>query len=436
MNEFDSQVIEHQMHLQGFIPEADVYNADIIIFNTCCVRDTADQKVYGRLGEFKDEERQRPERVIAVCGCLAQKDKESLSKKFPQIDLVLGTNNLSKLGNLISEICERKKGVKGWPKAKLIADIGDAPEEVTAKRENKLTAYIPISIGCDCFCTYCIVPYVRGGLKSKPLEVIVKEAEKLAKDGCKEIFLLGQNVNAYGVDMGKNNFVELLKRINDIDDIQRIRFMSPHPKDFTFDQVKEIAKLAKICRHIHLPLQAGDDLILKQMKRGYSTEDFYNLACAIREYFGGNCGITTDVIVGFPNEKEIQFENTLKFVEKMQFDGAFMFAYSKRTNTPAAKIDDKVPHDEKLQRLHKLIEAQNNITRDKNKKLIGKTLDVLFEGRTKKKKEKNMYAGRSDCGRNVAFPGSDDLIGKIIPVKITDAFTWGIIGETDKGASV
>jgi len=277
---------------------------------------------------------------------------------------------------------------------------------------------------------------VRGGLKSKPLEVIVKEAEKLAKEGCKEIFLLGQNVNAYGVDVGKNNFVELLKRINDIDNIQRIRFMSPHPKDFTFDDVKEIAKLSKVCRHIHLPLQAGDDLILKQMKRGYSAEHFYNLVCAIREHFGEGCAVTTDIIVGFPNETEEQFENTLKLVEKAQFDGAFMFAYSKRTNTPAAKIDDKLPREEKFQRLHKLIETQNNITRDKNRKLIGKALDVLVEGRTKKKKDKNMYAGRSDCNRNMAFLGNDDLIGKIIPVKITDAFTWGVIGEPAKGVNV
>ncbi|MFH1452891.1 MAG: tRNA (N6-isopentenyl adenosine(37)-C2)-methylthiotransferase MiaB [Armatimonadota bacterium] len=424
MNEFDSQVIEHQMQSSGFIPEENVKAADIIIFNTCCVRENADQKVYGRLGEFKELKRNNPDLIIAVCGCLAQKDKNELLKRFDNVNLVLGTNNLSRLGSEIVKISEENNPIQ-----RLIEDLEGDPEEVDAKRNNNFSAYIPISIGCDCFCTFCIVPYVRGRLRSKPVDVIVKEAEKLAGLGYKEIFLLGQNVNAYGVDRGESEFTELLKRVNDIDGIERIRFTSPHPKDFTVEQVKEISKLDKVCRQIHLPLQSGDDLILKRMKRGYTSSQFYELASAIREYFGPECSITTDIIVGFPNEEEAHFENTLKMAEKVEFDNAFMFAYSKRSGTPAARIEDNVSHEEKMRRLYKLIEVQNNITQKKNLGLIGKELSVMVEGEAKKNKDNNMLEGRSSCGRRVVFEGAKSLIGEIIPVKIKEAFIWGVKGE-------
>lgn len=423
MNEYDSERIRFALESLEYQATKDPAGADIIIFNTCCVRQNADDKVYGRLGELKRLKQKKPSLIIIVCGCLAQKDKSELLKRFPYLNLVVGTFQINSLIELIKDVSLNHKQ---------ILKTDESPDhldpEFPALRQSKVSALVPIIWGCDCKCTFCIVPYVRGPLKSRPIEDILAEVKTSLSNGYKEITLVGQNVTAYGQNLGNIKFLDLLQRINDIPQNFRLRFISPHPKDFDVDLIRGLGKLNKVCPHIHLPLQAGDDLILKQMKRGYTAKQFIELVNSLRKCFPG-VAITTDIIVGFPTETEEQFKNTLKVVQEVQFDSAFMFAYSPRSGTPAVKIPETITREEKMVRLNKLIKIQNDITSKKNKALVGEIVEVLPESKSKKNPE--FLAGHTPNLKNVAFPGTEDLMGKLVKVKIKKAYTWGLMGERE-----
>jgi tRNA-2-methylthio-N6-dimethylallyladenosine synthase len=418
MNEYDSEVIAAAVESMGAQSTDDEHEADLIIFNTCCVRNNADVKVYGRLGQYRHLKEKNPNLSIIVCGCLAQKDREEMAKRFPQVDLVLGTHNLRDLIPLIEEV--RAKGP--------IVRVDDDGAEFLnpSTRKDGMTAYIPISIGCDCFCTYCIVPYVRGKLKSRPFDEIITESEKLAEQGFREIFLLGQNVNTYGGDLpDKPTFTELLTRINEVKGITRIRFTSPHPKDFQQDLIESLGKLKNVCESVHLPLQAGSDTVLKRMNRRYDKKKYLEIVKGLRNSVPG-IALSTDLIVGFPGETDEEFEEGLAFISEVGFDQAFMFAYSPREGTAAAKMPD-LSEDVKMNRLYKLIEMQNNITRAKNEKQVGRTVEVLVESISRKNPDR--VTGRTRTNKVVNFQGNESDISTFLNVKLTEGFTWGFIGE-------
>ncbi|MEQ8189272.1 MAG: tRNA (N6-isopentenyl adenosine(37)-C2)-methylthiotransferase MiaB [Candidatus Eremiobacterota bacterium] len=419
MNLNDSEVIESMMEKLHCSKAKKPEDATIIIFNTCCVREGVDEKVYGRIGDYKRLKRINPSLLIIVCGCLAQKDGEAMIERAPHIDLVLGPNQLGNLPGLISRAREgfSHEVHTEWD----IAEPGYLP-----RRASKITAWVPISYGCDNYCSFCIVPYVRGRERSRPLSDIVEEIKKLAGEGYKEVTLLGQNVNSYGKGLpGDVNFGHLLSEVNTIEGIERIRFTTSHPKDFKGEYIELISKLDKLCEWFHLPLQAGDDEVLKNMNRGYTVGDYRRLVENIRSHIPKAC-ISTDLIVGFPGETEEQFENTLKFVSEISYDQAFMFKYSIRSGTEAAEMTCHIDEEEKQRRLAKLIDMQNNITQKKNVSMEGETVEVLAEGRTKK--NPNRYSGRTRGNKLVAFDSFEDVTGKLVPVKIDKGYTWGLVG--------
>ncbi len=422
MNEYDSEFISSILESHGCIPVEHDEDADIIILNTCCVRDTADQKVYGRLGQYKNLKRKKPNLTLVVCGCLAQKDKAKLQNRFPHVDLVLGTQNLHEIVPAIEEARVSRLVLK--------VDEEGATFLTPVVRKNPVRAYITISIGCDCFCSFCIVPYVRGRLKSRPLEDVLKEARDAASKGYKEIFLLGQNVNTYGDDLPhKPTFAYLLEKLNEIDGIQRIRFTSPHPKDFSKDLIEALGKLDKVCEWVHLPLQSGSDTVLKRMNRKYDTKRFKEIVDGLRSSIDG-VAISTDIIVGFPCETDEEFEESLSFIKSIEFDQAFMFAYSIRSGTAAAKMKNQIPKEIKMARLYRLIDLQNEITRRKNESEVGREVEVLVESISKKKSD--VVTGRTRTNKVVNFKGDESLIGKLVWVKLKKAYTWGFMGEMMK----
>ena len=419
MNEYDSEVIASLVESLGGVPVEKEEDADIILFNTCCVRKKADSKVYGRLGKYKELKRENPDLIIVVTGCLAQKDGAEMIKRFPHVDIVLGTHNLQELVPLLQEAGESGSVTR--------VDEEGAQFLNPAPRKQGLTGYIPISIGCDCFCTYCIVPYVRGRLKSRPLSQVVAEAEKLVKEGFKEIFLLGQNVNTYGFDLeDKPTFTTLLNEINNIEGVRRIRFTSPHPKDFSPELIKAIGSLENVCECVHLPLQSGSDRVLKLMNRKYDRQRYREIVRALREE-EPTLSFSTDIIAGFPGETAEDFEESLEFIKEMQFDQAFMFAYSLRDGTAAATMPNHVPHDEKMERLNRLIQMQNDISRAKNETKVGNVVECLVE--CVSKKNDSRVTGRTRSNRVVNFPGDESMVGDFVDVKLIEAFTWGWMGE-------
>lgn len=423
MNEADSEVIAELMDSMNYRKSDTPQKADCIIFNTCCVRENADLKVYGRLGEFKELKRRNPNLRIVVCGCLAQKDANNLVRKFPQVDVVLGTSRLGRLPLAMARFEETKKTIVE------VASLKErAIEELSAQRKGSFSTWLPISFGCDNFCTFCIVPFVRGRLRSRTLASIVREAKQLATQGYKEITLLGQNVNEYGYDLKNGyavDFGAILEDLDKISGIERIRFTTSHPKDFSLELVDRIFKLNHVCEHFHLPLQAGDDELLRQMRRGYTVKEYLSLVDKIRSLMP-EASITTDLIVGFPGETEKQFQNTLEVVKKVRFNTAFMFTYSPREGTKAASYENQVPEKEKLERLHLLIKLQNAITEEKNKEEEGKTREVLVEGWSKKNSFK--LTGRTRDNRIVVFEGITDEIGKLKDVRIKKGHLWGTEG--------
>ncbi len=422
MNEYDSELIAWLLEQKHYIATPAADDADVVIFNTCCIRDKADQKVYARLGEFKRTKALKPDQILVVAGCLAQKDGERFIERFPQVDVVVGTHNLQDIPSLIDSV---RSGNKPLVKVDREGDHFTLP----AAPRTKYRAMVTISMGCNQWCTFCIVPYVRGKLKSRPKEQIVSEVNRLTEEGYQEILLLGQNVNDYGRDLGLGyDFSHLLRELAGIRRLRRLRFTSPHPAYFSDEVIQAMVDNPSVCEHVHLPLQAGDDAVLKRMRRGYTADEFLELLDKMRTAIP-NLSVTTDIIVGFPGETEAQFQRTLEVVKQARFTSAFMFAFSPRPGTPGSLFKDQIPHEVKMDRLHRLIELQNSISMQENKQLLGEVFEVLVEGVSKK--DHRRLSGRTRCNRLVHFPvtSKEDLTGKLIEVRLDEAYTWGFVGS-------
>ena len=424
MNEHDSEKIKGMLESVGFTSCDVLESADIVILNTCAIRENAHDKVFGFLGVLKHlKDTTNPNLLVGVCGCMAQEEvvvKEILSK-YKYVDFVCGTHNLDNLLSIIKNKIDTNQ-----MQVEVESYEGDIVENIPVDRDSKYSAWVDIIYGCDKFCTYCIVPYTRGSQRSRKKEDILEEIKKLKEDGYKEVTLLGQNVNAYGKDLYDNyNLANLLKDVSDIG-IDRIRFVTSHPWDFTDEMVDVIAERDNIMPYIHLPLQSGSNKILKLMNRRYTKEEYLKLYNSIREKVK-NSSITTDIIVGFPGETEEDFEETLDVVNKCKFDGAFTFAFSKRENTPAALMKETVSEEEKLDRLHRLNEVVNKYSNIANKKMMGKTVKCLVTSLSDK--DKNKVCGYTENMKLVNIKGDKSLIGKIVNVKITDTKSFSLDGE-------
>jgi len=420
MNEYDSEVIAGILQKEGYRTTSDLKKADLVVVNTCYVREKVRHKVFSFLGELKKIKLQNPSLIIGVGGCLAQKDPYQIKRRAPYVDIIWGTSNLHLLPDLLRIAKEGKTPVIEVKEEAL-------PDTFPILRKKNFSVYIPVIRGCNNFCTYCNVPYVRGREKSRPLSSILEEVKKAVDRGCREVIFLGQNVNSYGRDLPeKVDFAHLLSKINDVEGICRIRFTTSHPKDLSDRLISAMAELDKVCEHLHLPLQAGSDRILKLMRRGYTAEDYLELVDKVRE-FVPDISITTDLIVGFPGETEKDFEDTLYMVEKVRFDGAFTFAYSSIPGTRAAEFENQVPEEIKRKRLRKLIELQQRITEEKNKFWVGKEVEVLVEGTSKK--DVGMLEGRTRHNKMVIFKDDKTLTGELVRVKIKQAGCWALKGE-------
>ena len=390
MNESDTEHYAGQLEELGYKAVSDYHGADVILVNTCCVRESAEKKIAGKIGELKAEKKRNPECVICVAGCMAQKDGEKLQKKHPQVDLLLGTAYVNDFKQLLLDFLADRKGI-----AYTDLTIHQSEFEGHRVRQSSFAAWIPIMYGCNNFCTYCMVPYVRGRERSRSIENIVEEIEAAVKEGYKEFTLLGQNVNSYGKDLGdKEAFAKLLRRVNEIPGVERIHYMTSHPRDMSEEVIKAVAECEHVCENFHVPFQAGSSEILRRMNRGYTKEKYLELIKLIRKYVP-DAAITTDIIVGFPGETEEDFAETLDVVEQVGFTSAFTFIYSKRSGTPAAKMDNQVPLPVKKERLNRLMALQNAKSVACHEQLIGKTVEVLAEGPSK---QADVWTGRSRTG--------------------------------------
>ncbi len=426
MNEHDSEKIAGLLEAMGYEPAQDREEADLILFNTCSVRDNPERKVYGQVSDLKGLKQRKPDLKIGICGCMVQQPEElaGIKTKLPHVDLVFGTHNIHELPELL-----RKVSIGEGPVVAVQEDSDEVVEGLPVKRESRLKAWVNITYGCNNFCSYCIVPYVRGREKSRDPEEIKAEVAALGEDGCKEITLLGQNVNSYGRDLPADrrvDFADLLRMLNPVPGIDRIRFTTSHPKDLSDKMIAAMRESDKVCEHLHLPLQSGSNRILKLMNRGYTAEKYLALVGKLREAIP-EISLTTDLIVGFPGETEEDFEETLRMVRQVQFDGAFTFIYSPRKGTPAAKMADQVPEDVKRERIYRLIEVQQEISRIKNEEYDGRTVEVLVEGESKTNLE--MLTGRTRTNKLVHFAGDPRLTGELVRVKITNVHTWSLYGD-------
>ena len=423
MNERDAETIGGLLNNLNYQHTNTINDADIIIIHTCCVRESAENKIFGKVGELKHLKKNKPNLIIAVCGCMVQQ-KDTAAKlisKAPHIDIVFGTHNLHQLPQLIEQhLLVGQSIIEVWDEAQEIV------ENLPAKRDGKYKAYVNIAYGCDNYCTYCIVPYVRGRERSRLPKDIISEIELLANDGYKEIILLGQNVNSYGKDLDLNiDFSDLLKMVDQVPEIWRIRFMTSHPKDFTEKVALTVKDSQKICPHIHLPVQAGSNRILEKMNRNYTKEQYLKLIDIIKKEMPHG-SITTDIIVGFPGETEENFSDTLEVVKKSRFDASYTFLYSKRSGTPAATMDEQIDAEIKKKRLQSLMDLQNKISLELNQELVGNIVEVLVEGPSKTNQQ--LLTGRTKTNKVVVFPGDEKLIGKLCHVEINEAKTWNLVG--------
>ena len=432
LNENDSEKLCGMIEQMGYEPTDKYQEADLVVFNTCCVRENAEDRLFGKLGELKKIKEEKGT-IIAIGGCMMQQKHitQKLHESYPFVDIIFGTHTLHKLPENVYKILESNKKIED------ILDIeGKVYEGLPIKRESNIKASVTIMYGCNNFCTYCIVPYVRGRERSRHPKDILKEVKTLAKKGYKEIMLLGQNVNSYLVAEnwrkeakqynGVNSFATLLREINKIEGIERIRFVSPHPKDFTDDVIEAISECEKVCKLIHLPLQSGSTQVLKRMNRKYPKEQYLELVEKMKRKIP-NLTLSTDIIVGFAGETEEDFKDTLDIVNKVRFEQVYMFIYSKREGTPGAKMENQIPEKikhERFNRLKALVESQIS---ENNQKYIGTVQKVLIEGKSKNNKQ--TYTGRTDSNKVVIIEGTDELIGKVINVKIVSEHMWYLKGE-------
>lgn len=425
MNLHESEKISGILSGMGMTAVNEPESADVVVFNTCCIRDTAERRALGNIGKMKELKKKNKNLLIVVTGCMTQQNgfAENMKERYQYVDVILGTHNISDLENQIRIRLEKKKRV-----AAVLDTDGYIDDETTpVTRTSFPNAWVNINYGCNNFCTYCIVPYVRGRERSRDMKSIISECEKLINDGYKEITLLGQNVNSYGNDVSDENvnFANLLKEVAKIDGKFRIRFMTSHPKDLTEDVVKAIRDNDKICNNIHLPIQAGSNSVLKNMNRRYTREHYLGLIDMIRRYLP-DCGITTDIMVGFPYETEEDFLDTMDIVEKVRFSTAFTFIYSVRKGTQAAEMP-QIPYEIKQNRIKRLIARQNEITEEISKDYVGNVYEILVEGMQEKK---NGYVvGRTESGRLVSAKGDESMIGEFKNVKITAVKNAQLLGE-------
>lgn len=425
MNLHESEKISGILSGMGMSAVNEPENADVVVFNTCCIRDTAERRALGNIGKMKELKKKNKNLLIVVTGCMTQQNgfAENMKERYQYVDVILGTHNISDLENQIRIRLEKKKRV-----AAVLDTDGYIDDETTpVTRTSFPNAWVNINYGCNNFCTYCIVPYVRGRERSRNMKSIISECEKLINDGYKEITLLGQNVNSYGNDVPDENvnFANLLREVAKIDGKFRIRFMTSHPKDLTEEVVKAIRDNDKICNNIHLPIQAGSNSVLKNMNRRYTREHYLGLIDMIRRYLP-DCGITTDIMVGFPYETEEDFLDTMDIVEKVRFSTAFTFIYSVRKGTKAAEMP-QIPYEIKQNRIKRLIARQNEITEEISKDYVGNVYEILVEGMQEKK---NGYVvGRTESGRLVSAKGDESMIGEFKNVKITAVKNAQLLGE-------
>ena len=423
MNDHDSELLGGLLEQMGLVPAADFNAADLLVINTCAVRKRPEDKVAALLGELISWKKERPHRILAVGGCMVQQDDVAgrLARKFKHIDILFGTHVLQHLPRLIEAV--RRTG-------KMIVETGGQDldrEGLPITRKNRYQAWVPVIYGCNNYCSYCIVPYVRGRERSRPLHRIVSEVKDLALAGYKEVTLLGQNVNAYGKDLtGESSFHLLLDELSKVKEISRIRFMTSHPRDFEERIIEVIARSQNICEHFHLPIQSGSDRMLKRMNRGYTRETYIRLVETIRDYIPG-AAVTTDFIVGFPGESEADFKETLALIRQIRFDAAFTFLYSERQGTPAIKMGDKVPPEVKRERIITLNEEQQRIGLEINSRLLGSVMEVLVEGVSKGDPHK--LTGRTRTNKLVHFTGDPGMEGRLIDLRIERAKTWHLSGE-------
>ena len=425
MNELDTEIMAGQLIQKGLSPVQEEDQADLLIFNTCSIRDLAERKVMGKLGLLGRGSKKNS--VIGVTGCMAMAKKDALFRKFPHLDFVIGTNNITDLSHVIDEVLYT---------GRQIYKTDDRFEEnldyLVAKRDNPIKAHVSIIRGCDKFCTYCVVPYTRGEEVSRPPESIIEEVSRLVNSGTKEITLLGQNVNSYGKDKPEWNclFHDLLYRLDAIPGIGRIRFMTSHPVDITLDLMQAIRDLPSVCEFVHFPIQAGSNRILKKMHRIYTKEQYFEKVSQLRSIVP-NASLGTDIIVGFPTETDAEFEETYQAMKELRFSVAFVFAYSARKGTPAKRWKDDIPEEVKQQRLQRLLDLQTEIGNEERQLMLGSTTEVLVE---RFNRDGKLLKGRTRCWKKVIFEGDEKLIGTLQQIRLHSYTHQTLLGSLDGGA--
>lgn len=422
MNVHESEKIAGMLCELGFENCDKMDEADVVVFNTCCIRENAENHAYGNIGMLKKLKMQKRGMIIAVGGCLTQQmgKAENLHEKFPYVDIIFGTHNLRKLKDYLILKQKQKK-----PIISVEDDEGTVFECGNPYRTSYPNAWVNITYGCNNFCSYCIVPYVRGRERSRKSELIINEVKELVSQGYKEITLLGQNVNSYGNGTDEMSFPQLLEKIANIEGKFRLRFMTSHPKDFSEELARVISENPKICRCVHLPVQSGSDNVLRTMNRKYSVGDYLNKISILKKYVP-DCAVTTDLIVGFPAESEEDFKATLNLVKKVNYSSAFTFVYSKRDGTVAAKMDNQIPEEVSKKRIIELVDLVNLLTREHSSVYLGKTVEILCEGFDEKK---NVYFGRDEFGRMAYFGYRENIVGEFVNVKINKVNGVSLFGE-------
>lgn len=427
MNEHDSEIMAGLLIREGYEQVKARKDANVVIINTCSIRDNADKRFFGTLGQLKKKKMQnREEFFVCVCGCMMQQQHviDTIKAKYPWVDVIFGTHNIESLPRLLEEAVSKHKR-----QIEILEDRDHIEEGLPAERLYKHKSYVNITFGCNNFCTYCIVPYTRGRERSRRAADIIAEIKGLAQDGVKEVMLLGQNVNSYKSCQGED-FADLIYMIQEIDGIERIRFMTSHPKDLSDKLICAYKDCDKLCKNIHLPVQSGSSNVLKRMNRKYDREGYLALVEKLREAVPG-ITMSTDIIVGFPGETEEDFEETLSLVEKVRYDSAFTFLYSIRKGTPAEKYQEQIPEEVKHERFNRLVDLVNSISMEKNSKYVGKVEKVLVEGPSKTNSK--TYAGRTEGFKLVNFTGDESMVGQIVDVEITSSNTFSLEGKVVKG---
>ncbi|MCL4424230.1 MAG: tRNA (N6-isopentenyl adenosine(37)-C2)-methylthiotransferase MiaB [Firmicutes bacterium] len=426
MNLRDAEVMAGILEKAGYERAEDMDAADVILVNTCAVRDSAERKIYGQIGTLAELKKKRPGLKIAVTGCLAQRPEtpEKMLNVAPHVDLLFGTHNQHEVANLLERVNDsREMTIDVWDQE------GAVLEHLPSRREDGLKAWVTIMYGCNNFCTYCVVPQVRGRERSRNPEGILREVRELGEKGYKEITLLGQNVNSYGKDLGGTyTFSDLLLDLDKVPGIERIRYMTSHPRDFSDRLIEVIAASRKVCEHFHLPIQSGSDEILRRMNRGYSREKYLELTKKIRRALP-QASLSTDIIVGYGFRREEHFQETLELIQEARFDAAFTFIFSPRSGTPAAGMPEQIPYEVKKERLAQLMEVQNQISLEKNKAMVGKIYEVLLEGLSPKNPDR--LTGRTRTNKIVLLSGPGEKVGQLASVKIQRAKTWTLDGELE-----